>query len=85
MEYGKVTVYCSGNTSRNNIDKWKTCSINVGNQHKGFQFHAAKDREMARHAKFGLMIWDGDSPGTALNILRLVQASKKAVLHRSRK
>jgi len=80
VKYEKVTVYYSGNMSRNNIGKWKTCSLNAGNQQKNFQFYAVKDREMARHAKFGLMIWDGHSPGTVLNILRLVQASKKAVL-----
>jgi hypothetical protein len=47
---------------------------------KGFQFYAAKDREMAREADFGLMIWDGKSPGTILNVLRLVRAGKIAVL-----
>ncbi len=35
---------------------------------------------MARTADFGLMIWDGKSPGTVLNVLRLIQAGKKAVL-----
>ena len=35
---------------------------------------------MAQQAEFGLMIWDGKSPGTVLNILRLVRGSKKAVL-----
>ena len=35
---------------------------------------------MACAAEFGLMIWDGKSPGTVLNVLRLVRASKKAVL-----
>ena len=35
---------------------------------------------MAREAEFGLMIWDGKSPGTVLNVLRLVRAGKKAVL-----
>ncbi len=47
---------------------------------KGFAFYAAKDREMARVADAGLMIWDGKSPGTMLNVLRLVRAGKKAVL-----
>ena len=47
---------------------------------KGFQFFAAKDREMAKKADFGLMIWEGKSAGTALNVLRLVRAGKKAVL-----
>lgn len=79
-KYDKVTVYCSGETSRNNIGQWEIRNIRAGEREKTFQFYAAKDREMAQQAKFGLMIWDGKSPGTALNILRLVQASKKAVL-----
>src|SRR3954469_16000963 len=45
-----------------------------------YQFYAAKDREMAREADFGLMIWDGKSAGTTLNVLRLVRAGKIAVL-----
>lgn len=77
--YDKVTVYCSGDTSRNNLGQWETCTVNAGEREKNFQFYAAKDREMAQQAEFGLMIWDGQSPGTVLNILRLVQASKKAV------
>ena len=78
--YEKVTVYCSGDTSRNNVGGWKTHSVRVGEAEKNFQFHAAKDRAMAQQAEFGLMIWDGKSPGTVLNILRLVKDSKKAVL-----
>lgn len=35
---------------------------------------------MARQADFGLMIWDGKSAGTVLNVLRLVRAGKIAVL-----
>ena len=35
---------------------------------------------MAREADFGLMIWDGKSAGTILNVLRLVRANKRAVL-----
>ncbi len=47
---------------------------------KGFQFYAAKDRAMARKADVGLMIWDGKSPCTVLNVLRLVRAGKISVL-----
>ena len=79
-KYDKVTVYCSGDTSRNNVGQWETRSVSVTERDKTFQFYAAKDREMARQAEFGLMIWDGKSSGTVLNILRLVRASKKAVL-----
>lgn len=78
--YDRVTVYCSGNTSRNNVGQWKTHNVSAGERKKNYQFYAAKDREMAQQAEFGLMIWDGKSPGTVLNILRLVRASKKAVL-----
>ena len=78
--YNRVTVYCSGATSRNNVGQWETRNVSAGKREKSFQFYAAKDREMTRQAEFGLMIWDGKSPGTVLNILRLVRASKKVVL-----
>ena len=78
--YDRVTVYCSGDSCRNNIGQWKTRHISARGGEKDFQFYAAKDRKMAREAEFGLMIWDGKSPGTILNILRLVRASKKAIL-----
>ncbi|MCY4610160.1 MAG: hypothetical protein OXC38_00365 [Gammaproteobacteria bacterium] len=78
--YDDVTVYCSGESCRNNIGHWATRCINASGNKKKFQFYAAKDREMAREAEFGFMIWDGKSPGTVLNILRLIRASKKALL-----
>jgi probable addiction module antidote protein len=78
--YPHVTVFCSGERPRNNLGTWKTHKVSTLKTAKGFQFYAAKDREMAREADFGLMIWDGKSPGTALNVLRLVRAGKKAVL-----
>ncbi|WP_296104738.1 addiction module antidote protein [uncultured Agrobacterium sp.] len=78
--YAKVTVFCSGDTPRNNLGSWNTHRVDVPKGTKGFQFYAAKDREMAREADFGLMIWDGKSPGTVLNVLRLIQAGKISVL-----
>jgi adenine-specific DNA-methyltransferase len=79
-KYKNVNIFCSGEKCRNNLSEWKTHSINVPRNIKGFQFYAAKDREMALHADYGLMIWDGKSVGTILNILRLMQAGKKSVL-----
>lgn len=79
-EYPHVTVFCSGDSPRNNLGSWTTRRIDAPKGAKGFQFYAAKDREMAREADFGLMIWDGKSPGTVLNVLRLVQAGKISVL-----
>jgi len=77
--YEKVTVFSSGEP-RNNVGLWPAIIINPPQHAKGFQFYAAKDREMAKRADFGLMIWDGKSPGTLLNVLRLTCAGKIAVL-----
>lgn len=78
--YQHVTVFCSGDTCRNNVGEWPTRNIEAPRNAKGFDFYAAKDRVMARESDYGLMIWDGKSPGTVLNILRLIRANKKAVL-----
>jgi probable addiction module antidote protein len=80
QSYDNVTVYCSGESCRNNLGQWQTRNIQTSAKAGGFDFYAAKDREMAREADFGLMIWDGKSFGTLLNILRLIRAGKKAVL-----
>ena len=80
MSYRDVTVFCSGETCRNNLGRWPTRFVSPPKGAKGFQFYAAKDREMACQADFGLMIWDGKSVGTSLNVLRLVLAGKIAVL-----
>ncbi|MFO1100399.1 MAG: addiction module antidote protein [Xanthobacteraceae bacterium] len=78
--YQYVTVFCSGKLPRNNIGKWEINNVTPPKGVSGFSFYAAKDREMAQRADYGLMIWDGKSPGTVLNILRLLKAGKKAVL-----
>ncbi len=80
VSYPHVVVFCSGDRPRNNLGLWETCKVAAPKHLRGFQFFAAKDREMAKKADFGLMIWDGKSAGTALNVLRLVRAGKKAVL-----
>lgn len=77
--YDNVTVFCSGDSCRNNLGQWHPHHVKPPKNAKGFQFYAAKDREMAREADFGLMIWDGKSVGTVLNVLRLVRAGKIAV------
>ena len=79
--YDKVTVFCTGDNYRNNLGHWPTHNVEPPRGAKGFQFYAAKDREMATKADFGLMIWDGKSPGTLLNVLRLAKAGKISVLY----
>jgi hypothetical protein len=79
-KYRRVTVFCSGEECRNNLGHWETRHIDPPKDAKGFDFYAAKDRVMAIEADYGLMIWDGKSAGTILNILRLLRAGRKAVL-----
>lgn len=78
--YENVTVFCSGASCRNNLRPWEEQRVTVGKGVKGFDFYAAKDREMANTADYGFMIWDGKSPGTVLNVLRLIRRGKLAVL-----
>jgi hypothetical protein len=60
--YMDVTVFCSGTTCRNNVGAWPTRNVGTDDATKGYRFYAAKDREMARVADLGLMVWDGESP-----------------------
>jgi len=78
--YRNTTIFCLGARCRNNLGNWETRHVAVPPGMHGFEFHAAKDREMAREADFGLMVWDGKSPGTMLNVVRLNQAGKRSVL-----
>ena len=78
--YEQVVVFCSGQNCRNNLGAWKVRNVSAYPKTKGYQFYAAKDREMAKEADFGLMIWDGSSVGTVLNVLRLMQSDKISVL-----
>lgn len=80
-KFKNVTLFVSGDKPRNNVGSWPIQSITADSKTKDYQFFAAKDREMARRADFGLMIWDGKSPGTLLNLVRLLQGSKIAVLY----
>jgi hypothetical protein len=79
--YDNVEVFCSGAVCRNNCGDWHTRQIKTDPQDKGFRFYAAKDRVMAREADIGLMVWDGKSTGTLLNVLRLLRQQKKVVIY----
>ena len=79
--YKKVTVFCSGNSCRNNIGNWKTEYITVSNKLKGRNFYMVKDKIMAEKAQYGFMVWDGRSAGTLNNALNLLKDQKKVVLY----
>ena len=78
--YREVEVFCSGTRCRNNLGDWPTRQVAVNSSRRDFDFYATKDIHMAEQASFGLMIWDGESAGTLMNVLRLIKQNKKAVI-----
>lgn len=79
--YEHVGVFHAGAEPRNNLGDWAAYHIPPADGAQGFAFHAGKDREMARRADFGLVVWDGASPGTCLNVLRLAVAGSPCVVY----
>lgn len=79
--YQTVEVFCMAGSCRNNVGSWPTRAIDAPKGKRGFDYFTVKDREMAREASVGFMIWDGKSFGTLVNVLRLVRQEKKTVLY----
>ncbi len=79
-QYPDVEVFCVGGYCRNNVGNWPSRTVATETSEKNFQFYTTKDRTMAREASIGLMIWDGRSAGTLLNVLRLLRQNKKVVV-----
>ncbi len=76
----KVVVYCSGTDARNNLAHWPVKHIQSGAPAGTRAFFTAKDKEMAKVADFGLMIWDTKSTGTLSNVIELLNNEKKSVV-----
>jgi hypothetical protein len=81
QQYRNVEVFCSGRTCRNNVGQWKLRAVSTDKREKTFDFYAEKDRLMTHEADIGLMIWDGKSTGTLLNVMRLLRQQKKVVVY----
>jgi hypothetical protein len=79
--YEHVGVFHAGAEPRNNLGDWAAYPVPPPDEAEGFAAHAGKDREMARRADFGLMVWDGASPGTCLNVLRLAVIGSPCVIY----
>jgi len=79
--YEHVGVFHAGKEPRNNLGDWAAYHVPSPEGVHEHWFHAAKDREMARRGDFGMMVWDGASPGTAVNVLRLAIANKPCVIY----
>ena len=75
---GKVTIYCSGETPRNNfVMGAKVCSCaEAAKGLTGNAFQYVKDIQMAQDCDTALMIWDRKSKGTAENIRRIKEMGK---------
>jgi hypothetical protein len=82
-DHALVEVFCSGDSCRNNRGGWPTRTVPVprSGKQKDFSFYATKDRPMAEEATVGLMLWDSESVGTVMNVLRLIQRHKKVVVY----
>jgi hypothetical protein len=78
--YRDVEVFCSGTRCRNNVGNWPARRVAVNSSSRDFDFYATKDLRMSEEASFGLMIWDGKSAGTLMNVLRLIKQNKKVVI-----
>lgn len=81
LGYRNVQVFCVGDRCRNNVGGWETRAVPPPSRAKNLDYFAAKDRQMAREADAGLMLWDGRSAGTLLNAVRLVASGKQTVIY----
>jgi hypothetical protein len=77
--YANALVFCTG-VCRNNAGGWHTIVVSANAGEKGFDFYALKDREMAREADYGFMVWDGKSKGTLNNVLNLLSENKSTLV-----
>jgi len=79
--YEHVGVFHAGQEPRNNLGDWAAYPVPPPDGAEGFAADAGKDREMARRADFGLMVWDGASPDTCLKVLRLAMIGRPCVVY----
>lgn len=80
--YSNVIVFCMEGRCRNNAGDWVTRTITSASPSRhDFAHYSTKDREMAREADFGLMLWDGRSRGTLTSTIDLIRKGKPVVLY----
>lgn len=79
--YERVVVYAVAGMLRNNVGHWKVRSVEAPSGARGFDLYSVKDREMAKDASYGFMLWDGKSRGTLENVHNLVAHGKPVAVH----
>lgn len=80
LGHKNTTVYCSGDSPRNNVGTWPVRMVTTKYAPGTRAFFTAKDLEMAAAADVGLMVWDAKSTGTLSNIIELLAHKKKSVV-----
>lgn len=81
----RVTVYCTGDTPRNNVANWPVHKVASKAKAGTRAYFTAKDLEMARRSDYGLMVWDCKSTGTLSNVIELLKEKKKSVVFVNKK
>lgn len=79
--YENVTIYFVGDAPRNNVGNWATKRIAGDPKLLGRDFYAQKDKAMSGIADYGLVLWDGKSPGSVQNMFWLLGESKTVVVY----
>jgi hypothetical protein len=79
--YPNVVVFCTEGHCRNNLGEWPVRPIKPPHHTRDFEYFTAKDAAMAHEADFGLMLWDGSSAGTVVNVARLVASHRPVVIY----
>lgn len=83
IHYEGVTVFCTGTVCRNNLGDWPVTQVEpsgIGIR-KDRKFFALKDRAMSGKATHGFMLWDGESLGTLVNVVRLRREGRTSVVY----
>lgn len=80
QRYRNVTVYYMGDEPRNNIGSWATKTVVCHQKTKNFKYYAQKDIAMAQTSDYGLVVWNGESPGSIINAIRMSMLSKNIVI-----
>ncbi|CAH0284467.1 hypothetical protein SRABI118_03881 [Massilia sp. Bi118] len=75
-EYERVTVFCTGETPRNNVGNWPVHPVTTYHKPGSRAFFTAKDIALAEAADTGFMIWDAKSTGTLSNVIELLHRKK---------
>jgi hypothetical protein len=77
-QYHDIIVYFIGERVRNNVGNWTVKEIyDDSGVKKGRALYTLKDIAMTKDSDCGLMIWDGTSPGTLNNIMRMKNERKR--------